>query len=145
MSREKGTPEKELQDAVKRFNREPEAKNYARDYEKWCTFLTDVIGVNPAAVKSTKGQSFWNTVADGICELNKPEVVKPTEDRGKFYINPETHRVSYRNKAGQWTSYKSVGLARRKRTPVHVGERVYTNPKTSQVSYRNAYGQWTKK
>ena len=138
--------ERELQDAIKRFGREPlGAKNYVDDYKKWHDFLIYVLGVNPEAVESERGQSFWNAVADGIAAKQKPIVTQPTEDRGRFFINKVTHHISYRNKKGQWTSYESVGLTKSTQIKSRVGERVYTNPKTSQTSYRDVYGRWTKK
>lgn len=138
------TSEKELQDAVKRIGAKPEAKQRARNNEEWRNFLRNVIGIRDASLDSSKGQDFWDRVQQGVKEKNKPNIVTPTEDRGRFYINPKTHYVSYRNRKGRFTSYQSVGLIKPTRVSSHAGEKTYTNPATRQVSYRDAHGKWTK-
>jgi len=140
------TSDEELQDAIKRIDKEPVAKQKAQDSKSWKDFLLNVVGIREASLATDAGQNFWDKVKDGVIEKNKPVEPAniPTEPR-RFYINPKTRAISYRDSKGRFISYELVGL----RTPTHIrlhaGQRIYTNFKTNQISYRDAHGRWTKK
>jgi hypothetical protein len=141
------TSDEELQDAIKRIDKKPEAKQKAQDSAAWKDFLLNVIGIREASLATDAGQNFWDKVGEGIKNKNRPmekPFQEPTEKR-RFYINPKTRAISYRDSKGRFTSYQSVGLTKPRHIRLHVGQRVYTNYKTNQISYRNVYGRWTKK
>lgn len=103
----KGTPESEVQDAVKRMRKRPEHLRSSRTSESWKQFLID-IGVNEDIVNSDSGASFWERVRQQIREDEKPRLQILTDARIKSLrerhnITVEFNRL-YRDKSGKFTA-----------------------------------------
>ena len=59
--------EREIEEAAKRMQKEPEHLKAARHNRSWLIFL-DSIGVNPNSTRTEKGQGFWEDVRNKVQE-----------------------------------------------------------------------------
>lgn len=145
---------KELQDAINRINKKPEARKNAGNSEAWQEYLQDVLGMS----LTDNAQGFWENVRQGVAHEVTNEIATKHNARAYEY---QTGHITYRsNTNGQFVSYQSLGLKTKaeikreeylnrpqpSRYDLKLAEveETYRNEKTNQVSYRGVNGRFVK-
>ena len=94
----KGTPDSEVEDAIKRMQKRPEHLEAMRDSETWRDFLED-IGVK------TAGHDFWDRVREKLVARSEPPEAKPTKyDPIEDFESRGLRRDVIRYKSGRETT-----------------------------------------
>jgi hypothetical protein len=121
--RNKPTSDAELQDAIDRIGKKPEAKHNIKNSRAWKDYLVNILDINPQAVNSSKGKDFWKNVRLGITEEMQTKPNRQPTERDLAEANVE-EVISYRSNAtGRFVRFTLPEVTRRNTT--------------SQVSYRN--------
>jgi len=84
--RRKPTPEAELNDAIERMRKKPEAIKAAKDTPAWREYL-DNLGIHENAINSDNGSKFWERVRENV-GVQQDDKGQYRDARGRFARNP---------------------------------------------------------